>query len=465
MTIRRPYSLPNCTLILEGLSDATAAGQVDARPLMSILVNAECHFAGKEKPLTGGRDFFESLVTAASNYAQEFLSGVPHSHSLKDKPSLVQFQKVDAHLHRLIVQSPGNSGDSTHSGASSGASTTLQARQVDITTVQLFDLVEAVDQFLADGRTLPDIMLSIAPVPKRYAKAEVPVAQRAAPAAVGVTTLALAAIAFSRVPPPEVKNLKDPLPQPNSLTTPASPVASEPPTASPTPSSADAANLETLVTAAPELTDPTQLYFLQRKLQNNIYQKWTTRRQFGQDLVYRVGVGKDGAVMGYKPVNSAARDRLEETPLPELLYIPATGSDISKEPLAQFRVVFTRRGVPQVSPWYGYKEKPSLGPEITDPSQLESLKDRLSEQLQQNWQGTPNFPRSLQYRVAVTKDGVVADYEPQNQPAFDYEDKTPLPKLFQPSNSPNAVPQEPLAQFRVVFAPNGTIEVRSLQTN
>lgn len=462
MTIRRPYSLPNCTLILEGLSDATAAGQVDTRPLMSILVNAECHFAGKEKPLTGGRDFFESLVTAASNYAQEFLSGVPHSHSLKDKPSLVQFQKVDDHLHRLIVQSPGSSADSTHSGAS----TTVPARQVDITTVQLFDLVEAVDQFLADGRTLPDIMLSIAPVSKRYAKAEVPVAQRAAPAAVGVTSLALAAIAFFMIPPPEVKNPKDPLPQPNSSsTTPASPVASEQPTTSPTPSSAEAADLETLVTAAPEITDPTQLYFLQRKLQNNIYQKWTTRRQFRQELVYRVGVGKDGAVVGYKPVNSAAGDRLEETPLPELLYIPATGSDRTKEPLAQFRVVFTRRGVPQVSPWYGYKEKPSLGPEITDSAQLGSLKDRLSEQLKQNWQGTPSFPRSLQYRVAVTKDGVVADYEPKNQPAFDYEDETPLPKLFQPSNSPDAVPQEPLAQFSVVFAPNGVIEVRSLQRN
>lgn len=463
MTIRRPYSLPNCTLILEGLSDATAAGQVDTRPLMSILVNAECHFAGKEKPLTGGRDFFESLVTAASNYAQEFLSGVPHSHSLKDKPSLVQFQKIDAHLHRLIVESSASGGDSTHSGAS----TTVQARQVDITTVQLFDLVEAVDQFLADGRTLPDIMLSIAPVPKRYAKAEVPVAQRAAPAAVGVTSLALAAIAFFMVPPPEVKRSEDPLLQPNSnATTPASPVSSEQPTASPTTSSSvDAADLESLVTAAPEITDPTQLYFLQRKLQNNIYQKWTTRRQFRQDLVYRVGVAKDGAVVGYKPVNSAAGDRLEETPLPELLYIPATGSDVSKEPLAQFRVVFTRRGVPQVSPWYGYKEKPSLGPEITDPAQIESLKNRLSEQLQQNQQGTPSFPRSLQYRVAVTKDGVVADYEPQNQPAFDYEDETPLPKLFQPSNSPNAVPQESLAQFRVVFAPNGTIEVRSLQRN
>ncbi|HEY9672257.1 MAG TPA: DUF4335 domain-containing protein, partial [Waterburya sp.] len=80
MTIRRQYSLPNCTLILEGLSDAppTSGGQIDARPLMTMLVSAECHFSGIAQPLSGGRDFLESLVRAVSRYAQEFLSQVHH---------------------------------------------------------------------------------------------------------------------------------------------------------------------------------------------------------------------------------------------------------------------------------------------------------------------------------------------------------------------------------------------------
>ncbi|NEQ26135.1 MAG: DUF4335 domain-containing protein, partial [Microcoleus sp. SIO2G3] len=45
MTIQRQYSLPNCKLVLEGLSDPAAP--IDPiRPLLSILVNAECHFSG-----------------------------------------------------------------------------------------------------------------------------------------------------------------------------------------------------------------------------------------------------------------------------------------------------------------------------------------------------------------------------------------------------------------------------------
>ena len=49
MTMQRQYSLPNCTLILEGLSDTGTQGQGDMRPVMSLLINAECHLPGQEK--------------------------------------------------------------------------------------------------------------------------------------------------------------------------------------------------------------------------------------------------------------------------------------------------------------------------------------------------------------------------------------------------------------------------------
>jgi hypothetical protein len=147
-----------------------------------------------------------------------------------------------------------------------------------------------------------------------------------------------------------------------------------------------------------------------------------------------------------------------------LLYIPATGSIANQEPLAQFRVVFNNKGILQISPWRGYKGKPSLGPEITDSAVLKGLNEKVYEQIRQSWSGNPTFPRDLVYRVAVSEDGVIADYEAKNQPAWDYVQQTPLENLLKPEAAvidPQgaALSQKPLAQFRVVFKPSGVLEV------
>lgn len=209
MNIQRKYSLPNCTLLLEGLSVATTdTSSSDMRPLMSLLVNAECHFAASKQPLTGGRDFFESLVTAVSGYAQEFLSKVHHPEAHKNEPGLVQLQLVDNNRHRLIVNSGQDMGEPLDGTGS--------PIQIDLTTVQLFDLVEAVDQFFADSQTLPDLSLQLTPVAKRYGGSSQTLVKQAVPATVGVSSLALAAIAFFFVPIPEVQPPTEPKPQSNS---------------------------------------------------------------------------------------------------------------------------------------------------------------------------------------------------------------------------------------------------------
>jgi len=200
MTIQRSYSLPNCTLIVEGLSEATSDQQAEARPLISILVNAECHLAASNQPLVGGRDFLESLVRTVSVYAQEFLSKVPYPIAHKQQSELVRLQKIENNRHRLIVQ-PEPSAN---------------IRQIDLTTVQLFDLVEAVDQFFADRQTLPDLSLQLTPVSKRHTSSSPQLVKQAVPATVGVSSLALAAIAFFFVPIPEVQRPVQPRPQSNS---------------------------------------------------------------------------------------------------------------------------------------------------------------------------------------------------------------------------------------------------------
>ncbi|HBB35086.1 MAG TPA: DUF4335 domain-containing protein [Cyanobacteria bacterium UBA8803] len=468
MTIRRQYSLPNCTLILEGLSDATAAvgTQLDPRPLMTILVNAECHFAGHQQPISGGRDFFESLVLSVSNYAQEFLSQVHHPKLHGDKHPIVQLKQLpDKNLHRLIVLPTGETFSSSldiGSGASAAVMEQKTPLQLDLTTVQLFDLVEAIDQFLADRRTLPDLEVVLAPVSRRYRQADQPITQRAAPAALGMTSLTLAAIAFFWIPIPEVR--KPPQPQPNATET-TSPNSEGQGQTSGTPP--QASELEKVLTSAPEITDPTELDYLKRNLYRKLNQSWENRGLLDESLEYQVGVGKDGAVVGYKPVNKTPLEGAKQTPLPDLLYIPTTGSAATQEPIAQFRVVFTKGGILQISPWRLISGEPGLGPEITDKAVLQELNEQLYKQLSELWQGTPLSQKALIYRIGVTEDGAIADYEPINQPAWDYVKETPLEKnqLVKPeaagigSKETGLVPQKPLAQFRVVFRPNGVLEV------
>jgi Domain of unknown function (DUF4335) len=206
MTIRRQYSLPNCTLILEGLSDNSVDSN-STTGLMSILVNAECHFLGSNQVLSGGRVFFESLAKSVSVYAQEFLSGLHHPQPSLDKSNLVQIAKIsDRNRHRLTLIPESSSEDPVQ--------TPREPVEVDLTTVQLFDLMEAIDQFFADSRTLPDLALNLKPLSKRHRQTDEPFVQRATPAAVGIAGLAAVAFAFSLIPPPAIRK-PEPKPQAN----------------------------------------------------------------------------------------------------------------------------------------------------------------------------------------------------------------------------------------------------------
>ncbi|MBF2006283.1 MAG: DUF4335 domain-containing protein [Chlorogloeopsis fritschii C42_A2020_084] len=490
MNIQRKYSLPNCTLVLEGLSDATRTAQYqELRPALSILVNAECYLSGYRQPLSGGREFFESLTRTVSAYAQEFLSNVNHPQAHNFESELVQLQKIDVNRHRLIVHSeiPGQDLEvSSHNGK--------QPLQMDLNTVQLFDLVEAVDQFFADSQTLPELSLELQPVPRRYGSNNQALLKQTLPASVGATSLAAAAIAFGMIPPPEVRSPEPETQQQSSSSTNPSANTSEPvattpspftnqpiaanSTSTPTPITAatknltptpspTAPNLEALLNTVPEITDASQLRALNRQIYNQINPTWKNRQALKQDAVFRVGVAADGAIVGYKAVNSESNQVVNQTPLPNLLENPANRTSITKEPIAQFKVVFTNEGVLQISPWRGYTKKPDVtGQKITDSNKIKELNQKLYSVVRQNWQGTPRYTRDLKYRVAINKDGIIADYEPLNQVAFDYFRETPLPRMFHSVyGSTVAAPntKEPLAHFEVVFQPSGKLLVTPWQ--
>ncbi|MEG4531942.1 DUF4335 domain-containing protein [Microcoleus sp. D2_18a_D3] len=390
MTIRRQYSLPNCTLVLEGLSDGSAPSQLDIRPVLSILMSAECYVKGLGEPLTGGREFFESLVRAVSSYAQEFMSGVHYPDRYGPNLGMVQLHRIDGNLHRLTVL-PASTGSPTQIDQK-----TEQSAKVDLTTVQLFDLVEAIDQFFADTQTLPELSLQLTPISRRYIKSAEPLAKRTLPAVVGVSSLALAAMAFFLVPVPEVQRQRDPVPQPNPAgqnqgtpnpggsgspnpnpTPPAdgllpgtqtpnaesispTPIPAPQSDASPSPTPQSSTSPESTPSpvaeglaspdaAAAPITDPGQIELLRGKLSQQIDGVVKDKPPVDAELVYRVSVAPDGAIVGYKPENSAAVDR-SETPLSELLYKPV-GTRPPAEPLADFRVVLAPDGTVQVTPW------------------------------------------------------------------------------------------------------------------
>jgi Domain of unknown function (DUF4335) len=474
MNIQRKYSLPNCTLLLEGLSDVTRAAQFqELRPELSILVNAECYLSGYNQPLTGGREFFESLVRAVSGYAQEFLSSVPNPQAHNQESELVEFQKINSNRHRLIIHSEG-----APEGFDSQAKDSQRPPiEIDLNTVQLFDLVEAVDQFFADSQTLPELSLELQPVTRRYGGASQALIRQAVPAAVGVSSLAVAAIAFNLIPPPQIRPPQPKADQQSSSTTksltPSASAAVTPTlaaTATPTPTDGTkpaVKDLEALLNTVPEITDPSQLRSLNRQVYNQIHPAWSNRSTLEEDLIYRLGVAADGAIVGYKAVNKEANQRVGQTPLPNLLYNPANRAPISNEPIAQFRVVFTTQGVLQVSPWRGYARTPEvLGTKITDSNIIKGLNQKLYNTVRQAWSGTPTFTRDLKYRVAVNKNGVIADYEPLNQVAFDYFRETPLPNIFNAIHGSNvAAPsnKEALAHFQLIFQPNGKLEVTPWQ--
>ena len=74
MNILRQYSLPNCTLVLEGFDDGTG----ESLQTLAVLSNVECRFLASRQVLNGGKVFFDHLVKAVSEYAQGLLSGMQH---------------------------------------------------------------------------------------------------------------------------------------------------------------------------------------------------------------------------------------------------------------------------------------------------------------------------------------------------------------------------------------------------
>lgn len=488
MTIQRQYSLPNCTLILEGLSETTGGIPSEIRPILTILVNAECRLAGYTGPaLSGGRDFFESLVTAVSHYAQGILSGVPHQQHLENgHVPFVQLRRSGQNLHRLIVQ-PQN----LNNFAQGITAPPLQTHpiEVDLSTVQLFDLVEAVDQFFADSQTLPSLKLQLAPVEKRFAKSDEDLVKQAAPAALGLSSLALAAIALFFVPIPEVQKPREPLPQDNSgvvapnSTIPGQTPNNQPPLPPTTPQSnlgvQNTAPVTSSTTQIPENNPTTPLTTevpptttSNLATQNSPVVTPIPVAPTVPQTDSTVAVTPTPGVVTAPTLPPATDSTVAVTSTPGVVTAPTLPSTDSNS------VVQTPVAVPTIPP-NDSMQTPGItstsevqtssvtnatlneNNEIVDTPSLKVLNRNLHNQIKQRRTEITKFPDELVYRVALRPDGTVVNYEPRNQAAQEYLNQTPLPNLGTaniPPNSPE-VNQQPVAYFKVVFTPKGILQV------
>ncbi len=96
----------------------------------------------------------------------------------------------------------------------------------------------------------------------------------------------------------------------------------------------------------PEITNLEQLRSLAQQLQTQLNQTTIAEIEGDPDLIYLVDVTEDGAIAMYQPVNQAAFDYINQTPLPTLLSVaesPQTEAS-QQESLARLQVIFQAGG-------------------------------------------------------------------------------------------------------------------------
>jgi Domain of unknown function (DUF4335) len=450
MSIRRQYSLPNCTLILDGMGDAQKGNET--RPLMSTLVNAECHVSGQKQHLSGGLEFFQQLITAVSNYTQELLSKVVNAPTAQ-QVGRIRLEKGQE--HRLIAASDQGEVD------------------WQLSTVQLFDLTEAIDQFLADGSTLPAMLVGIKPSPRAAV-----VSAQAAPIGLGLSGLAATALAFYLVPAPgkitipaatttpvkqqvETKPTKSddkPDTKPSIPVKATVPSPSISPSPSVSPSASPAASKSPDQSADPKVNDnPTQVAFIERKLRREISQEWKDRKGISDKLDFKIAANADGKIVSYEPKNSSAKSKQELVPLSKMAPAPADKTENDKpEKLAEYNLSFTPNGAIEIKRSKLLAGNPTLGQPIADAEKVQGLAKDLNDKVKLS--AAPTFKKDLNFRVAADESGEIVDYEPIDQAAFDYEKETPLPEVTK-YDAAAASGSKPLAQYTVTYRPDGKVVV------
>lgn len=187
MPIQRFYNLPSCTLQIEGIS-------TEGSDRLSILTSFECKFHHNGTIISGGRELLDNLIKSIGKYVQALQAAnpLPTDNQLATDKQLVSVQPVSIYLHKLTIKSSESPG----------------SVEVQLNTVQLFDLVESIDRLCIDPQTVLNLNTVVEPVVSTT-KAVVSLL----PAFIGVSSLAIASAILFLLPTPK----PDPKPQPQPV--------------------------------------------------------------------------------------------------------------------------------------------------------------------------------------------------------------------------------------------------------
>ncbi len=467
MNIRRQYSLPNCTLVLEGFDDGTS----NFAQVLAVLSNVECHFVTSKQMLTGGKVFFDHLVRTVSEYAQGLLSGLEHPDGEAKPEGYMLIEHVESgNVHRLFWQQ--------HLPEEND----LPPDEVLLTTTELFDLTEAIDQFLADSLTLPDFVLGLTPLSRRYRLPEQSFAERATPPIMGAGALALTAFALFFIPVPETNrpieetnnadptnNTEQTIDTDTDTDTDADTDAeteTETETIEELPPAAEISSeeLATLVSTAPEIQDDLSLRLIQTFLYRTLDEAWQDRAENEPATTYNLAVIKDGSLVGYQPAEGTARPASFTPLLAQLGYTPLETAIANTESVAQFTVTFDGTEL-IVNPLSSLQDELSFDTSNIEEYELRELVEKVeTEILAQAGEEPVLTEQPLTYSLGVTDDGSIAFFASTNELEEQSVDLTPLPKLINPAAAgiipdESLIPNKPLTHLKVVFQPDGSVEV------
>ncbi len=194
MLLQRQYSLPNCTLRIEGLSSQVGAEQLD------IVTLCEWEIIGQNQRIKGGKEFLVALLNSVPAAAQTWLSGVKlrRSPQYPIQVEIEAFNQVSLHIPRKLLQASPEQNSESPTSDEAG-----ETVAVHLTWLQLADLVEALDQLCSDGQTLPTLIPTFHSLPRRAIAPAVPLRKQLMPLGIGAASLAVMAAIFFHLPVPE----------------------------------------------------------------------------------------------------------------------------------------------------------------------------------------------------------------------------------------------------------------------